>query len=100
MVHACPNSCLAVLDLAAAVCVSPGLPICNFELEAMSGPGTWAWEDRVNDKESGISAQGYQTSLTLSARRQAKLCHPFQKKGGYGFNHRRMLRTKGSHVGL
>eukprot|EP00983_Pelagomonas_calceolata_P062185 1147162-Pelagomonas_calceolata.AAC.1 len=37
MVHASPNNCLAVLDLATAVCVSPGLPICNFELEVWIG---------------------------------------------------------------
>eukprot|EP00983_Pelagomonas_calceolata_P080300 1155097-Pelagomonas_calceolata.AAC.2 len=33
MVHACTYNCLAVLSLAAAVCVDPGFPICNFELE-------------------------------------------------------------------
>eukprot|EP00983_Pelagomonas_calceolata_P010913 353282-Pelagomonas_calceolata.AAC.1 len=37
MVHACPNNCLAVLDLAAVVCVSPGLPIYNFEVEVHIG---------------------------------------------------------------
>eukprot|EP00983_Pelagomonas_calceolata_P125256 1161194-Pelagomonas_calceolata.AAC.2 len=37
MVHACPYDCLAVLNLAAAVCVGPGLPICNFELELWIG---------------------------------------------------------------
>eukprot|EP00983_Pelagomonas_calceolata_P044761 1139439-Pelagomonas_calceolata.AAC.1 len=37
MVHTCPYKYLAVLDLAAAVCVGPGLPIYNFELEVLVG---------------------------------------------------------------
>eukprot|EP00983_Pelagomonas_calceolata_P012768 408371-Pelagomonas_calceolata.AAC.2 len=59
MVHACPNNCLAVLSLAAAVYVSSGLPICNFELEVPIGltrsrgsMGRWARGGGYMEKES------------------------------------------------
>eukprot|EP00983_Pelagomonas_calceolata_P023699 746100-Pelagomonas_calceolata.AAC.1 len=32
-----PYNCLAVLDLATAVCLGPRLPICNFKLEVGMG---------------------------------------------------------------
>eukprot|EP00983_Pelagomonas_calceolata_P014709 467110-Pelagomonas_calceolata.AAC.1 len=37
MGHACPKNCLVVLNLAATVCVGPGLSICKFELEVWLG---------------------------------------------------------------
>eukprot|EP00983_Pelagomonas_calceolata_P035727 1118333-Pelagomonas_calceolata.AAC.2 len=33
MAHTCPYNCLAVLDLATAVCLGPRLPICNSKQE-------------------------------------------------------------------
>eukprot|EP00983_Pelagomonas_calceolata_P065478 1148604-Pelagomonas_calceolata.AAC.4 len=37
MAHTCPYNCLAVLDLATAVCVGPRPQICNFKLEVGMG---------------------------------------------------------------
>eukprot|EP00983_Pelagomonas_calceolata_P038707 1136885-Pelagomonas_calceolata.AAC.3 len=37
MVHTCPYNCVAVLDLANAVCVSPRPPTCNLKLEVGMG---------------------------------------------------------------
>eukprot|EP00983_Pelagomonas_calceolata_P078811 1154387-Pelagomonas_calceolata.AAC.2 len=37
MVHACPYNSFAILNLVAAIRVSPGLPICKFELSVWVG---------------------------------------------------------------